>query len=171
MWEPENPGVVNYRFVVNDAVVHPWEPMPEAGRTLTELVEFLKTCSHTRDRIGNRWDWRRLRSGGAFHDVGQPQHIISYGDRSQFWIPVPPKEEDFTWVREEDESVEVECCGQKWRVVDDYDIGTICPERGYVFVCGECGRHTRSANGKACFTVAEALARWNKWFGPRKAVG
>ena len=106
---------INYRFVVNDALCHPWEPMPEAGKSIAELVEFLKTCSHTRDNLGERWDYRRLSYGGTWDS-----RIVSYGARSQFWIPVVPQEADFNWTLESD-GLTVVCCGEVIAPREDWD--------------------------------------------------
>jgi len=153
-----NQTVVNYRFVINDAFCRPWEPMPEVGTTLAELVEYLKTCAATRDLLGERWDYRRLIPGGAFDP-----HIISYGARSQFWLPVIPKKSEFTWTTKDCDK-KVVCCGETLEVKEEWDSRANCPDIGYLYQCPKCGRHTMSRSGNLCRTAQDAYDTWIKWF-------
>lgn len=155
---PKNTTIINYRWVVNDAVVWPWEPMPDAGKTIYDLAEFLKTCTCSRDRLGEAWDYRRLKYGGAWN-----LHIVTYGAMSQFWIPVVPQESDFTWQHQEE--LTVECCGRTLRPIQDWD-GTPygCLDEGYIFLCECCGRHTRRYNGKVHRTIKAAWDAWNRLY-------
>ena len=148
--------LINFRTIVNDVCVHPWEPMPEAGETLQDLADFLETCGASHDILGERWDYRRLRHGGTFN-----RHIVSYGLRAQFWMPTPPSPEEFKWSTDEGcENLTVECCGDTLCAYEDDDRSAIMCEEGYMFRCRKCGKHTRRANGKVHRTVQAAYDYW-----------
>jgi hypothetical protein len=160
LYDPDT-SVVNYRFVINDATCRYWEPMPEAGTTLRSLVDFLNTCGNSHDLLGEEWDYHRLSYGGSFDS-----HVVSYGLRSQFWIPTIPKESDFIW--DTQENLTVTCCGAILEPYNDYDNTQVCPDAGYIFRCDRCGKHTRKHNGKVHRTVRQAYDAWNKMFNVEK---
>lgn len=82
-----NNTIIHYRRVVNDAVVYPWEEMPEIyPPTLYGLVEFIKTCPG--------WDYRLL----SLEHQGWNKHQVSYGPRALFWIPEIPNPDCFIWL-------------------------------------------------------------------------
>ena len=150
---------VNYRFVVNDSLVRPWEPMPEAGKTLAELVAHLKTCENGCDLLGSRWDYKRLAFGGSFDP-----HVVSYGLRSQFWIPVIPVKEDFTWTNGFDHELVIRCCGQDLSPQHGYDDG-VGADEGYYYYCNRCGRHSKPVSGRLHRSCREAYDWWKEIFG------
>lgn len=149
-------SVINYRFIVNDAVSHPWEPMPEVnGENIAALVEYLKQCSNACDRLGEPWNFERLVPCRGFDP-----HIIDYGLRSQFYIPVTPNDSDFTWANKS--KLTVECCGNTLEAIEEYDHGPVCQDEGYIFSCNKCGRHTRKENGHIHKTISAAKEYWDR---------
>jgi hypothetical protein len=81
--------MVRYRRVVNDAVVGPWEDMPEViPPTLKGLCGFIELCPG--------WDIKKF-EGIRTRD----RRIINYGDRSQFMIDEEISEEDLIWLAKE----------------------------------------------------------------------
>lgn len=148
-------NVINYRFVVNDAVCKPWEPMPEInGTDLASLVDYLKICSAYKDILGELWDPSRLKLGNTWD-----KHIVSYGERQQFYLPTIPNEGDFCVP----EKVSVECCGETLEVYKEWDAG-VCPDLGYILYCEKCGRHTNNIRGTTLKSPQSALDRWNLWY-------
>ncbi len=148
--------IINYRFVVNDAVCNSWEPMPEIpGKDIAALVEYLKKCKNTCDRLGEPWDFQRLIPCRGFD-----AHIIDYGLRSQFYLPVLPDDSDFTWRNKN--KITVRCCGQEIEAIEDYDCDPVCADEGYLFACLKCGRHTRKENGRLHKTISAAKEHWEK---------
>jgi hypothetical protein len=87
-------SVVKYRIVLNDAAVGDWEYMHNLKPpTLRSLVRHLRACPG--------WDFRNLTM--KFHCWDK--HVIGYGPRAQFWLPVVPTEEDLNWLKWEKETV------------------------------------------------------------------
>lgn len=158
MFDPDK-SCVNYRFVVNDAICWPWEPMPEAGTNLKSLVEYLKTCEHNCDRLGKRWNYKRLLGCRAWDS-----HIIDYGLRSQFWIPEIPTEKDFEWINEDTSSMIIKCpCGEEVCPSEEYEERMMCPDVGWIVSC-RCGRHTATKSGSLSATAEEAMEKFTKLF-------
>ena len=159
-----NTGIIKYRFVVNDAVVYPWEPMEEAGTTLSSLVEYLKGCVGY-DKLGSEWDYRRLRGC-----CGWNPHIIDYGLRSQFYIPVIPKDEEFYWL-EKEHQIEVNCtCGNRIKLIESQDANWLCPDNGIKIHCRKCGANNIGIDGRLPRTYKQAVDEWNLRFGKNSII-
>lgn len=81
--------MIRHRKVVNDAVVTPWEDMPEISPpTLKGLYAFINKCPG--------WDSNNLI--GCHSRDGR---VIDYGDRSQFLFDEVVSKEDLLWLDKE----------------------------------------------------------------------
>lgn len=86
---PQGP-FIKFRMAINDACATPWQEMPEVQPpTLQGLADYLKTCPG--------WDYTLL----STEYQGWDSHQVSLGPRALFWIPVPPKAEEFTWLKKD----------------------------------------------------------------------
>lgn len=117
--------IVQYRTVVNDAMVHAWEPMPEVQPpTLTGLIAYLRLC---------KWDpealtLERLRDGAMIANVGM---------RKQFFLPTEPTEAEVQIIDAWAAPAENECCpicGCKLNLTELY----LNTERSHAFECQPC---------------------------------
>ena len=83
--------LIKIRFV-NGGLIGQWKELDSScGRTFSDLVKYMKTpeISHL---PGAQWDYHNLHMGKTWD-----KHVVWYGDRIQFWLPVSPKPEEFKW--------------------------------------------------------------------------
>lgn len=86
-FEIQNKSVIHYRRIICDAIVMPWEPMPEVQpANFQGLIDYLRTCEPYYDCFGNNWDYRKLRPAAVFEECN---HYLDYGSHQQFYIPEP----------------------------------------------------------------------------------
>jgi hypothetical protein len=121
---------IRYRTVVNDAVCHPWQDMPEVQPpTYQGLVKYLKEVCGI--------DPRPLRATGTFEGNG---HYLSYGERKQFYLPgllaSADIEEMERW-HAVPENVRCPICGEALEFFEDYTMG-YHPETYYAAFCKSC---------------------------------
>ena len=86
-FEIKDKSIVHYRRIVCDAIVFPWEPMPEVQpANFQGLIDYLRICEPYCDCFGNNWDYRKLHPAAVFEERN---HYLDYGSHQQFYIPEP----------------------------------------------------------------------------------
>lgn len=121
--------IIYYRTVVNDAVCHPWESMPEVQpATLTGLINYLReVCNISPEPLNIAATWS--------NDI-----ILSYGMRKQFSLPVAPTEDELSLLEKWNELKTNESCPVCSSILEpSYFITSGANEMNHTLSCKECG--------------------------------
>jgi hypothetical protein len=134
-----DPQIVNFRKVVNDAMVHPWEHMPEVQPpTVTGLIAYLKIC---------HWDPHALRADGWRGDG----YVLKYGNHRQFWLPIhaTPEEQELLESFLKEPNDEIPCPFCKTQMDFGTELKGIPADEEHVLICKQCdikiSRYRRTA--------------------------
>lgn len=159
----ENPDVICFRDVINDAQVSPWYEWQGISQDISmkDFFKEVEDCNLSAEKLSIR----------AWND--ENGIIIDYGLRHQFWIPMKVIENNEWDLRYLETPLEDRIdkksftlkpcpfCGGDARisVVQEHRIGG---DEGFVIQCQKCYMNTASINGTYSPYSEDIIKMWNK---------